>query len=287
VARLAGSQHGVVSVQQLREAGLTKDRILRRVEAGRLHPLLRGVYAVGHRSVSERGMELAAVLACGPGAVLSHRAAARLWALIHSVPVVEVTAVRSRVGPRGVVLHRSRSLEPEDRAVRDGVPVTSVARTLVDLADVLSERRLAEAVHQAEVQRMFDLTAVRAVLARLQGRRGRHRLRKVLAAYRDQPFTRSEAERRFLRLCSSRCLPLPATNTSIEGYEVDFFWPQANVAVEVDGVAVHHTVKAFHDDRERDRILATHGIQVLRITWRDLEDELPLARQLAAVLTRC
>jgi len=201
---------------------------------------------------------------------------------------IEVTAPRSRVAHNAIILHRPRELHPHDRALLDAIPVTSVARTIVDLADVLSERRLADAVHEAEVLRLFDLEGVEQTLARVGGRRGRHRLRRVLADWIDDPtFTRNKAERRLLQLSRTHHLPTPQVNVWIAGHEVDFFWPQADVAVEFDGAATHYTRRAFHRDRERDRQLATQGIHVVRVTSRDLDgDGAALARELTAILAR-
>jgi hypothetical protein len=141
-------------------------------------------------------------------------------------PRIEVTAPRGRRPRGGITVHRSRLIHPDDRAVVDCIPVTSVARTLVDLADVLSEPRLADALKEAEVLRLFDLTALEATLGRLPGRRGRHRLGRVLAEYSPEPrFTRTQIERRFLRLCAKHDLPLPDVNLWIAGHEVDFYWP--------------------------------------------------------------
>jgi very-short-patch-repair endonuclease len=283
IAELAARQHGVVSSVQLFELGLTKSGIQRRLETGRLHRIYRGVYAVGHASLSPAGKELAAVLGCGPDAVSSHRAAGCRWGIVRSAARYEVTAPRSRNGPPGVLVHRSRRLDPADRAVVEAVPVTSMARTLVDLADVLSERRLADAVHEAEVQRIFDLNELRQAQARVPGRTGRHRLKRVLAAYEVPVLTRSEAERRFLDLCRTHSLPQPRTNAPLHGYEVDFYWPERNLVVEIDGAAAHHTRKAFQNDRRRDRALAKKHIQVLRVTWHDLDEG---AADLAAILRR-
>lgn len=283
---MAGRQHGVVSTEQLHAAGLMDHGIQRRIEAGRLHRLHRGVYAVGHVALTVRSRELAAVLAAGPEALLSHRSAGRLWGLLRSAPAIEVTAVRTRRARDEFVVHRPRRLEPQDRAERDAIPVTSVARTLVDLADVISERRLADAVHEAEVQRIFDLTAVRETLDRLPGRKGSQVLTHVLSAYDGHNSrTRSEAERRFLMLCTHHDLPRPEVNASIGGYEVDFYWRAHAVAVEVDGAAAHRTTRAFQTDRARDRILTTHGVHVLRVTWRDITHQPDtLARQLHTIL---
>jgi very-short-patch-repair endonuclease len=285
LAGLAGRQHGVVSLVQLSALGFTKDSIARRLTAGRLHRLHRGTYAVGHVALTSKAHDMAAVISCGPEAVLSHRSAAVRWGFLRHAPLFEVTVAGRRIRRAGMTVRGSASLPPEDRAVVDAIPVTSPARTLVDLAEVLTERRLADAVHEAEVQRVLDVRAVERALARVPGRPGRHRLRRVLAAYDGgPPMTRSEAERRFLRLCELHSVPRPQANVLVGTYEVDFHWPGAKLVVEVDGRAVHHTRKAFHADRRRDRALAAEGIQVLRVTWSDLDDEAGLARELLRVL---
>jgi len=254
------------------------------VEAQRLLRLHEGVYAVGHTALTADSRRLAAVMACGPGALLSHRAAGSAIGLLSSSPQFDVTVPRGRKPKEGIVIHRSRLIHPEDRASVRGIPVTSVARTLADLADVLSEERLAKAVHEAEVQRKFDLKAIERTLARLPGRTGRHRLRRVLVAYQPEPhFTRSGAERRFLALCERCGLPAPQTNLWLAGHEVDAYWPDAGVVVEIDGAGTHHTRKAFHEDRARDRRLAGHGIRVARVTWLDFDDEARLAAELRAI----
>ena len=287
LAELASRQHGVVSQAQLVDLGLTRDSIRRRVEGRRLHRLHDGVFAVGHLGLTPSSRHLAAVLACGPGSLLSHRSSGVAWRLLRSSSTIEVTAPRGRKPREGIIVHRSRLIHPDDRAVVDGIPVTSVARTLVDLADVLPERRLADAVNEAEVLRMFDLAALTAVLDRLPGRRGRHRLRRVLAAYtEDAHFTRSRAERRFLGLCGRQGLPVPQTNLWIESHEIDAYWPDAKLAVELDGGAYHRTRRAFHEDRRRDRRLAAVGIHVVRVAWADLEAEAALARELRAIRDR-
>lgn len=284
LAALAGRQHGVVSTLQLRELGLTKHAVRRRVESKHLQRLYQGVYAVGHTALTADSRRLAAVLACGPEALLSHRAAGSAIGLLPSSPRFDVTVPHGRKAREGILIHRSRLIHPEDRDTVRGIPVTSVARTLVDLADVLSEERLAEAVHEAEVQRKFDLRAIERTLARLPGRIGRHRLRRVLVAYMPDPhFTRSAAERRFLRLCERHDLPTPAANVWVAGCEIDAYWPDVRLAVEIDGGQVHHTKRAFHEDRARDRRLAAKGIRVVRITWPDFDDAGRLAAELLAI----
>jgi very-short-patch-repair endonuclease len=283
VQALAGEQHGIVHGGQLRQAGLTKQGIRRRVEAGWLVPKYHGVYAVGHTALTDRSHLIAAVYAAGEGALAGYRAAGGLWGILRGWQPIEVTAPRSRVPGKGFTLHRTRLIHPEDRALIDNIPVTSLARTIVDLADVLTETRLAGAVHEAEIRGLFGLRAVERVLERLPGRKGRHKLRRVLAAYRDvQPFTRSRGERLVLELCERHGLPTPRTNTWIGSHEIDFFWPDANLALEFDGGAVHRTTKAFYEDRKRDRFLAAQGIHVVRATDRD--EPSALASELQQIL---
>jgi very-short-patch-repair endonuclease len=272
IGELAGGQHGVVSLAQLLELGLTRAAVEGRVRRKRLFRLHRGVYAVGHRALTPNAHCIAAVYACGPGALLSHRSAgAKHGVLGWSPGRIEVTVTGRRRPKGGIAVHHSRSIHPDDRTFVDGIPATSVARTLVDLAEVLDERQLTKAVHQAEVRRMFDLRAIEAALARVPGRKGRHRLKRVLTAYRSEPhLLRSEAERRLKQLCEQHNLPQPQFNAWIAGHELDVYWPEAKLALEFDGAATHHTRHAFHDDRRRDRALATEGIQTVRVTWPDL-----------------
>jgi very-short-patch-repair endonuclease len=180
---------------------------------------------------------------------------------------VEVTAPRSRVSKPGIHVYRSRQIHPDDRTEIDGIPVTSVARTIVDLAGQLDDRRLTAVVNEAEILRVFDLRAIEAVLRRRPGAR---RLRRVLATYNEPPgYSVTKAEALFQSLCEQNALPRPQ-RVSEAGYELDFYWADARLAVEVDGRAVHATRRAFEEDRERDRKLAVRGIQVARVTWRDL-----------------
>jgi very-short-patch-repair endonuclease len=283
VQALAGRQHGIVKRKQVREAGLSRQGIRRRVEAGWLVPQYHGVYAVGHTALTSKSHLIAAVYAGGEEALASYRAGGKLWGVLRGSQPIEVTGPRSREVANGFILHRSRCIHEEDRALIDNIPVTSLARTLVDLADVLPEEQLANAVHEAEVKRLFDLTQVQRVLDRLPGRQGRHKLQRVLSAYRDvQPFTRSRGERLVLRMCEDHGLPNPRTNTWVHSQEVDFFWPEANLVLEFDGGAVHRTTRAFHEDRKRDRALATKGIHVVRATDRD--EPSALAAELMAIL---
>ena len=247
VVVLAARQHGVVTTAQLLDAGVGRRAIARRVARGWLVPLHRGVYQVG--PVAARyGAEMAAVLACGDGAVLSHQAAAAIWGFGRRDRVVHVTVEgQARRGRAGVRVHRTLSL---DAAVRDGLPLTTPARTLKDLARVLSPHRLDRAQEQAHV------------------------LGLVIPDDAGEPeFTRSEAERRLKALCRAAGLPLPRTNARVAGWEVDAFWPAQRLIVEVDGWTYHRTRQAFERDRRKDAALQAAGYRVIRITGRRLTTE--------------
>jgi very-short-patch-repair endonuclease len=287
LAALASRQYGVVSRAQLVGLGFGRQAILRRLESDRLHRLHPGVYAVGHWALTSHSHDLAAVFACGPHALLSHRAAGRRLGLLRSGAPIEVTAPRGCKPKPGITIHRTRLIHPDDRSMVDGIPVTSVARTIVDLADVQGDRLLAAVVNEAEVRRVFDLTAIEETLSRLPGRRGQGRLARVLAAYTEPlGYEANKAERLFLRLCNEHGLPKPQ-RIAVAGYELDFYWEDARLAIEVDGAAFHRTRRAFHEDRRRDRRLAGLGIQVARVPWRDLtEGELELVAELEAIRAR-
>ncbi len=276
VGSLAAQQHGVVSARQLRELGIAAHVVRHRVRTRHLIPCHRGVYAVGHRRLSRAGVSMAAVLAGGPGAVLSHRAAALLWGLrVAPTNSVEITAPRQVVARPG--LRTSRCPLPADEVgVEDGIPVTTPARTLLDLAAVLDRDRLERAVHESEVLRLLSPTSLPALLERHPGRRGAKHLRAILDELRERGArpTRSELEDRFLRLVATFDLPRPEINadvpTASRDYEVDATWPAARLAVELDGGAAHHTRRAFEEDRLRDRALAVAGWRTVRITWHEL-----------------
>ena len=277
----------MISSRQLLGLGLTHNGIARRVQKGLLHPLHRAVYAVGHSALSRRAHEWAAVLACGPDAALSHNTAGSLWDLVKPSRIIHVTTPRSREGHAGLAIHRTRRLDPIDRATIDGLPVTSLHRTLVDLADSLTQPNLEKAIHEAEVQRLFDLKQLEQAQSRVPGRKGRHRLRRACEVYRPPPFTRSEAEVMFHAFLTERGLPAPQANATRAGYELDCWWPEQRLDVEIDGATTHQTTKAFHADRRRDRELGREGIQVVRVTWKDLTTgRAELERDLSEILAR-
>ncbi len=289
LAELARAQHGVVSLAQLRGLGLSASAVRSRAASGRLHRIHRGVYAVGHSRLTGRGLWMAAVLACGPGAVLSHRSAAALHDLRRSDRrVVDVTAPggRSRGGLR---LHEGR-LDTADITRVDGIPCTTVARTLLDLAEAVDAAGLERAMDRAEQLRLLDVNQLEDAVARAPGRHGVRRLRAALAAYDPERIrTRSELERRFLRICRRAGVPRPRVNYVLtvddQPIEIDFAWPDLQLAVETDGHATHGTRRAFESDRRRDQTLKRHGWDTLRFTWRQITtDPAETQSTLAAVV---
>ena len=280
----------MVSSAQLRAAGLRSGAIEWRVHRRRLHRVHRGVYAVGHSRLTPRGRLWAAVLACGgaDAATLSHRTAAAVWDLIAPQGRPEVTTLRQHASTPRLHVHRSKTLDPLNDVVRqpDGLPVTTVARTLADLAQVLTAHQLERACHRAEVTRALDATAVENQLDRLPGRRSRT-LRQALAslAIADPDITRSELEERFLALVGEAGLPRPRVNATVADYEVDFLWPEQRLVVETDGAAAHLTLTAFDEDRKRDAALQVAGFRVVRFTWRQItRDPRSVAQTLSALL---
>ena len=276
-AELARRQHGVVAKRQLIALGIGPGAIKHRLSVGRLHRVHRGVCALGHAALSADGNRMAAVLACGPDALLSHRDAAALWDLRGTAHTrIEVSVPRSGLRSHpGLQVHCTAPWHPDDCAQRRGIPVTSVARTLLDLAGVVPARALQHAFEEAERLRLADVRAVEAVSERGWGRHGVGALAAVLAQARTRPLpdTRSELERRFVDLIESAGLPPPATNVLVEGFLVDAVWPRERAVVELDGRRYHHTRAAFERDRIRDAALQVAGYRVLRITWKRLDRE--------------
>ena len=220
--------------------------------------------------------EMAAVLACGPDAVLSHQSAAVLWRLRSDEPGgVHVTIPRGGAQSRsGLRVHRTRSLDAEDVRRRGGIPVTSPPRTIIDLADTLSERDLARAIAEAEIRGLARRSDLLAAVDRAgRGRRGCARLAEILGRDRRPTLTRSEAEERLLALIADAKLPRPEVNVRVRGHEVDLLWRGCGLVIEVDGYAFHSTRAAFERDRVRDADLHAGGLRVLRVTWRQIVDE--------------
>jgi very-short-patch-repair endonuclease len=241
------------------------------VRSGRLLPLHPGVYAVGHARLRREGYWLAAVLAVGPGAVLSHRDAAGLHGLrpANHVRTDVSTAGRARSSEK-ITVHRTRPLDAQDITTVSGIPTTTVARTLLDLAGMVPNDHLTKAIKEAERQRTFDLKAIEAALARTRGRRGQgHRaLTTAIEEYAALGLSATDSllEDAFHRLVRDNDLPSPAINVSVEGFKIDAVWRTQRVAVELDGWAHHRTRHSFEADRERDATLTENGWRVVRFT---------------------
>jgi Transcriptional regulator, AbiEi antitoxin/Protein of unknown function (DUF559) len=276
----------VLSRAQLRELGVERGAVQKAVRAGRLHRVHHGVYALGHAVLRVEGHRLAAVLACGPGAVLSHRSAASHWGLLATDQVgIDVTAPRSRQGAPGIRLHTSRSLDAQDTTNHEGIPITTVARTLLDLAATTRSDQLERALAQAMYLRVYDQRAIDDVIARSDGHRG---TRILAQATKQEPkLTRSKWEIRMLGLVRGAGLPEPICNRPLHAPDhgeckPDFHWPAHNLIVETDGWESHRTLAAFRNDRAKDAALTVAGYKVLRFTW-DVRDA-TILRRLRALL---
>jgi hypothetical protein len=282
----AGRQFGVLSGAQLREVGIGRGAVQNAVRAGRLHRVHHGVYALGHTLLRPEGHRLAAVLACGPGAVLSHRSAASHWELLAADQErIDVTATRGRHPVLGIRLHTSRSLDAQDTTSHEGIPITTVHRTLLDLAATTRADQLERALAQAMYLQLYDQRAIDDVIARSNGHRGTNVLKE--ATKQEPQITKSMWEIRMLALVRGAGLPAPITNRSLHAPDhgeckPDFYWPAYDLIAETDGWEAHRTLAAFRSDRAKDAALTAAGYKVLRFTW-DVQDA-TILRRLNAVL---
>lgn len=294
---VATRQHGVVSMKQLRELGYAKSTVVEWVASRRLHQMHRGVYAVGHRRLSWHGRCWAAVLGAEANetdevvwpAVASHGSAAYLWGLYRFAPEsIDVTAPIRRRATREFRVHFSSILAAEDRLEREVIPVTSVARTLLDLSIRAKPAQIERLLERAEELELLDLRAVEDVLDRAGGHRGRGPLRRALALYQPDPsFTRSRFEKSFRRRVVAAGLPTPSMNFNAEGYELDAYWPELRFAVELDLYETHGTRAAFERDHLRQEELKLLGIEMIRVTRpRFQRDPEAVIRNLATFLER-
>lgn len=266
IAGVAAAQHGVIGRAQLLALGVSRAAIETLVRRGVLHRVHVGVYAVGHPRLTRNGRLMAAVLACGEGSVLSHRSAAALWGLRSEAPV-RVDVTRPAAGGRerpGIAIHRTRRLAEHERTTKDAIPVTTVARTLLDLAGAAS---VEGAVARAERAGLLDVGAVHRAVAENPRRRG---ARRLLAAIDSPTPTRSELEEAFLALVRRASLPEPRVNARVAGLEVDFWRPFHRLVVETDGYAYHRSRAAQERDREREAVLARAGERVQRFSHRQV-----------------
>lgn len=284
--KLAEGQHGVVARSQLLDLGLSPDAIKNRVVKGRLHPVWRGVYAVGRPQLTRRGRWMAAVLSCGPDAALSHGSAAALWEIGNeergrievSVPA---HVLRRR---RGIVVHRRASMAGE-RTVHDGIPVTAPVTALIDIALRLSRGRLEAAINDADKRGLANPEELRDAIDTLPRRPGIARVREVLDG-QTLTLTDSELERRFLRIVRDAGLPLPQTQREVSGFRVDFYWPDIGLVVETDGLRYHRTPAAQARDRLRDQAHAFAGLTCLRFTHAQVRHESGYVRATLAGVSR-
>lgn len=272
----------MVSRAQLLGIGLSENAIESRIRTGRIYRLHRGVYAVGHWALTRSSHLLAAALAVGDDAAISHATAADVWGIRPSSSRrIEVTAPRALKKRQGMLLHRL-PLPSDEVVVRAGIPVTSVHRTLIDVACSLRDRDIDRAMEQAAVLRLDDALPLVALFDRYPTRRGTAKLARAVERLNPR-FTRRELERRFLEATRKAGLPLPQTNSWVCGYEVDVYWPSHGLVVELDSHQFHLTPQAFERDRERDRALTLAGYRVLRVTWYQVDAGI---RDVAAVLAR-
>jgi hypothetical protein len=277
VGELAARQHGVAAVWQLRELGVSDDAIARRVGSAQYVPLHRGVVAIGHARLRVEGRWMAAVLACGPDTRLSYSDGLMLWGVHRtSARRIHVVVPRRTGGakqPRGIVIHRCK-LDPRDATVVDGIPVTTLARALLDFAEIARGDQLERALDEAERRGLLDLDDVLDVLERTRGRRGRRVLRRAIDLYVPEPHhVNSWLERHALPLVRRAGGPMPEVNLGVNGHVVDLHWPAQKLIVELDSRTHHATTRAFEQDRRRDADHVANGYRVMRFTHRRITRE--------------
>ena len=266
---LAASQHWVVTLGQLLELGFTDESIRHRLRIGRLHRVFHGVYAVGRPEVNRLGRWRAATLSCGSAAVLSHASAGALWELVDEGPAVEVSTPRRAESRPGIIVHRASGLGPDEVRMESEIPVTSPARTLIDVVPRLRPWEREAALNAALVHGRVEPDALARALEAHRGRRGVRILRELL----DRPtfvLTDSELERRFVPLALRAGLGPPQTRRIVNGYRVDFYWPDLGLVVETDGLRYHRDPAQQARDRERDQAHTAAGLTPLRFTHRQV-----------------
>ena len=274
VGRLAARQNGVVTHRHLIDLGLSAAGIAHRIATGRLHRLHRGVYLVGNPAPPPLALETAALFVYAPGAVLSHRTAARLHKLIdRAKPEIEVTVPRDCQSRNGIRVHRTRNLPRHDVRRHERLPITAPIRTMLDIASTEAARDVERALNEAQVLRLITLTQLERRLNDERGRRGVALLRTLIAAQRQPKVTRSDAEKLFVALIERSGLPEPKTDYPIRPYRVDFAWPARRLVAELDSIAFHSTQPKFVGDRRRWADLDALGWRLFRFTWWDVVEE--------------
>jgi very-short-patch-repair endonuclease len=286
IARVAARQDNVITHDQLFEAGLGRGAIARRLQARTMQSMHRGVYLLGAAPPTPMARARAAVMACGEGAVLSHRSAAEMLGLLaQSDRAIEVTVVGRNPGSHaGIKLHRPRALARHDVTDMRGIPVTTVARTICDLAATEPANEVEHAYQEALYRRIVTDRRMAAILDREPRRKGAPVIRALIE---NPTLTRSERERTLLRLLARAQLPRPLTNVRLHGYLVDAYWPEHRLIVEFDGWRAHGHRNAFETDRKRDQVMLAHGIRSMRVTDRHLIHEpVALTARIAMTLSR-
>jgi very-short-patch-repair endonuclease/predicted transcriptional regulator of viral defense system len=275
IAAVAARQRGRIARRQLEAVGISSSSVDWRLSKGRLFPSHRGVFVVGHTATVELGAETEALLSVRPGAALSHWSAAGLLGLREPGPKEIEVVVDTWAGAAnpGVRIHRSRILESKDVWIRSGLPVTSPARTLLDVAVSATDRQLEVAFDRAIVERLMKPTHVADLLDRAGGHRGRARLAALLQQERGaSTMTKSDAEERMLALIRLAGLPEPQVNAPFGKWSLDFYWPAARFVVEVDTYSTHGTRYRFERDRRKDNALRRADIEVMRIVRREITE---------------
>lgn len=271
---LAKTQHGMVTRKQLLRLGFNSDAIQHRIQRRRLHVVFPGVYKVGTPEVTQLGLWMAAVLRCGPGAVISHLDAAALWGFRGRRRLGDVHVTVRRPSPlrtRGIRAHRRPSLRPDEITRHHGIPVTTPATTIVDLAEDATPAELDEAISGADVRGLCTPERVLDCAVAAGKRPGAKRVRELIARRTFRFRTRSGLERAFLPLAERAGLPPPLTRQWLNGYEVDFYWPELGLVVETDGGRFHRTPAQQTRDRLRDQAHSAAGLVVLRFTEEQIE----------------
>lgn len=274
LASLAARQYGVVTREQLNDLGYSDDAIDRAVASGRLHVWHRSVFAVGHEGLSPHGLCMAALLFRGQGALISFQSAVWLWGLEKKLEIPVHVSVRWRGHAQDAIgLHHCPALRDEDVSQTERLPVTGVARTLLDFASETKKYRLQRAIDQADRLELLDLAAIDLITEEVRGHRGRTPLLQAMTIYREKGFTRSGGEKRMLAALADVGVRRPVVNNFVAGYEIDFFWEQERFGVELDSWEHHRGRRSFEEDRNRQEELAMAGIETIRITGTRLRRE--------------
>lgn len=287
IARIAGQQHGVVTTAQMRFLGLGTSAIAARARQGRLHRIHRGVYIVGHRAAPPLAPFAAAVLACGSTAAISHRSAASIWKLLPvSIELLHVVLPMDghRRSRPGIEVHRTRRLERWEVRRFQRIPVTAPARTITDLAETEPIDQVRKALNEGRIRRLFSEREICVAVAASAGRQSFGDISALIEEETGGGFSRSAAEDLLAEYVREARFPVPVRNLRVHGFELDFYWPELGLNVEIDGVPWHSTRDRVNRDRARDAQLLAVGIQVLRLTWDQLQQKAETIARLAATI---